>query len=69
MENILEIIKSKYECEMCHKVHEEEVWAENCELKHQEENDKHFKMYEDQQEKLKLEQAASHPEQVKLNGN
>jgi len=56
----------RFQCEMCGKEYKKSSKAENCEEKHKKNNDKCYIKYQQEQSRLKLEEAANHKDQTKL---
>ena len=61
-----EVYIEKYECEMCHQIFNEYDDAKVCEEKHMEHEDKHWQRYNEIESKKRLEEAAKHPNQTKI---
>jgi len=61
-----ELVVTKYECAMCHKVFEEYDEAEVCEMKHSNDEDKYWVRFQEIESMKRLEEAANHPNQTKI---
>ena len=55
-----------FECEYCNKKFDEVNLATECEQKHVENEDKHFEHFNIEKNRALLNEAASHPNQIRL---